>query len=232
MAIQPYRNISQTQGIAMDKVVSDAARENEQWKPMSSALRTGIIIVDADGQIVWIDDNTRRRMNGGLSKLALPFHKSGVTAIDCFLTAVDVMINGEQAAVCVIQETKESGRDLITAIESVLADTSSFTRTIIGKLRGLRQVAEPSELSSDIDLLTVREREVLGLICKGKTDAEMSVDLKLSQNTVRNHVASLYRKIGVNRRAAAIIWARERAITSDVALDNIRRQRLSPQTLY
>jgi hypothetical protein len=31
---------------------------------------------------------------------------------------------------------------------------------------------------------------------------------------VRNHVASLYRKIGVNRRSAAIIWARERAITS------------------
>ena len=216
----------------MDQVVSDAARENEQWKPMSSALRTGIIIVDADGQIVWIDDNTRRRMNGGLSKLALPFHKSEVTAIDCFLTAVDVKINGEQTAVCVIQETKESGRDLITAIESVLADTSSFTSTLIGKLRGLRQVAEPSEPSSDVDLLTVREREVLGLICKGRTDAEMSIDLKLSQNTVRNHVASLYRKIGVNRRSAAIIWARERAITSDVALGNIRRKRLSAQPLY
>jgi hypothetical protein len=42
----------------------------------------------------------------------------------------------------------------------------------------------------------------------------MSKMLKLSQNTVRNHVASLYRKIGVNRRSAAIIWARERAITS------------------
>jgi hypothetical protein len=35
---------------------------------------------------------------------------------------------------------------------------------------------------------------------------------------VRNHVASLYRKIGVNRRSAAIIWARERAITSPDAL--------------
>jgi DNA-binding CsgD family transcriptional regulator len=216
----------------MDQVVSDAARENEQWEPITSALRTGVIVVDAAGQIVWIDDNTRRRMNGGLSKLASPFHKSEVTAIDCFLTAVPVTINGEQSAVCVIQETKESGRDLITAIESVLADTSSFTRTIIGKLRALREVAEPSGLSGDIDLLTVREREVLGLICKGMTDAEMSEDLELSQNTVRNHVASLYRKIGVNRRSAAIIWARERAITSEVALGNSRRKRLSSQPLY
>jgi DNA-binding NarL/FixJ family response regulator len=216
----------------MDQVVSDAARENEQWKPINSALRTGLIVVDADGQIVWIDDNTRRCMNGGLKNLALPFHKSEVVAIDCFLAAIDVTIDGEQAAVCVIQETKEPGRDVITAIESVLADTSSFTRTIIGKLRGLREVAEPSGLSGDIDLLTVREREVLGMICKGRTDAEMGKELKLSQNTIRNHVASLYRKIGVNRRSAAIIWARERAITSEVALGGTRRKRLSPQPLY
>ena len=51
----------------MDRA-SEAARENEQWKPVGSALRTGIIIVDADGQIVWTDDNTRRRMNGGLAE--------------------------------------------------------------------------------------------------------------------------------------------------------------------
>jgi DNA-binding NarL/FixJ family response regulator len=170
-------------------------------------------------------------MNGGSRNLTLPFHKSEVTAIDCFVAAVDVTINGEQSTVCVIQETKESG-DLITAIESFLADTSSFTRTIIGKLRGLREVAEPSGIPSDIDLLTVREREVLGLICKGRTDAEMSNELKLSQNTVRNHVASLYRKIGVNRRSAAIIWARERAITSEVALGRGRRKRISGQPLY
>jgi DNA-binding NarL/FixJ family response regulator len=37
----------------------------------------------------------------------------------------------------------------------------------------------------------------------------MGTMLSLSQNTVRNHIASLYRKIGVNRRSAAIIWARE-----------------------
>jgi hypothetical protein len=53
----------------------------------------------------------------------------------------------------------------------------------------------------------------------------MSVLLKLSQNTVRNHIASLYRKIGVNRRSAAIIWARERAITPQDVLGTKRRMR-------
>jgi len=216
----------------MNQVVSDAARENEQWEPISSALRAGVIVVDSGGQIVWIDEDTRRCMNGGLKNLALPIHRSEVTAIDCFVAAVDVTINGEQSTVCVIQETKESGRDLITAIESVLADTSSFTRTIISKLRGLRDVADPDGLRGDIELLTARERQVLELICNGRSDAEMSKELKLSQNTVRNHVASLYRKIGVNRRSAAIIWARERAITPEVALDSTRRKRPSAQPLY
>jgi hypothetical protein len=52
----------------------------------------------------------------------------------------------------------------------------------------------------------------------------MSVRLHLSQNTIRNHVASLYRKIGVNRRSAAILWARERGITSEVLMGTRRRR--------
>jgi DNA-binding CsgD family transcriptional regulator len=213
----------------MDQVASDDARENRQWEPIASALRSGLIIVDAEGQIVWIDDNTRRRVNGGLQDLALPVRKSETAVIDCFVTSVDLTIDGERSAVCVVQETQESGRDLITAIESVLADTSSFTRTIIDKLKGLRQVAHPRALSMDIELLTDREREVLGLICEGKSDIEMSKALRLSQNTVRNHVAALYRKIGVNRRSAAIIWARERGITSEAALSGNRRRRPLPE---
>jgi DNA-binding CsgD family transcriptional regulator len=92
-----------------------------------------------------------------------------------------------------------------------MADTS---RAILDKLKALRQTAPLRAPSSDLNLLTDREREVLGLICEGRSDAEMSRILHLSPNTVRNHIASLFRKIGVNRRSAAIIWARERAITS------------------
>ncbi|KRQ93400.1 response regulator transcription factor [Bradyrhizobium valentinum] len=213
----------------MDQVASDDARANDQWEPITSALRGGLIIVDAKGQIVWIDDNTRRRVNGGLQDLELPIDKSNATVIDCFVTSVDLTINGEKSTVCVVQEPKESSRDLVAAIESVLADTSSFTRTIIDRLKGLRPVSHPRILSTDVELLTDREREVLGLICEGKSDIDMSKELRLSQNTVRNHVASLYRKIGVNRRSAAIIWARERGITGEVGLGGNRRRRGLPE---
>jgi DNA-binding CsgD family transcriptional regulator len=210
----------------MDQVVSTDARDNERREQIASALNGGVILVDADGQIVWIDEKTRRRVNGELQNLVLPIQKSDETSIDCFVEAVKLTVNGEPCVVCVIQEAKEANRDLLAAFEAVLADTSSFTRNVIDKLRGLRQSAQRSAEPRDLDFLSEREREVLALICQGKSDIEMSEHLKLSENTVRNHVASLYRKIAVNRRSAAIIWARERGVTADT-LGRKRHSRLS-----
>jgi hypothetical protein len=60
----------------MDQVTKDFARDDEELKPIASALGDGAILVNASGQIVWIDDNLRRRLNGGLQKLELPIRRS------------------------------------------------------------------------------------------------------------------------------------------------------------
>jgi DNA-binding NarL/FixJ family response regulator len=93
-----------------------------------------------------------------------------------------------------------------------MADTSWFSRSIVERLATLKQGSTvPTKALLE---LSEREREILGLICSGQSDAEMGETLHLSRNTIRNHVASLYAKIGVNRRAAAVIWARERGFTA------------------
>jgi DNA-binding CsgD family transcriptional regulator len=202
----------------MDLNARDVAWENEPQEEIASALSSGVIFVDSGGQIVWVDGRTRDRLNGDLKDLVFPIRKADAPAVDCFVSAVPITINGERSVVCVIQEIKVADHDLISAIESVVADTSSFTRTIVDRLRSLRHAAKPNAPSLDLESFTQREREVLGLICEGYSDVAMSRQLKLSENTVRNHIASLYRKIGVNRRSAAIIWARERAITCQASL--------------
>lgn len=205
----------------MDQVMKDFVHDDEELKPLASALADGAILVDAAGQIVWIDENLRRRLNGGLQNLALPIRRSERPAIDCFMTTAEVMIDGKPSAVCVIQQTADQKEpwQFIAAIEAVMADSSWLTRMIVEKFNALRQGARAPAQPSDLNILTGREREVLWLICEGRSDAEMSGMLHLSQNTVRNHIASLYRKIGVNRRSAAVIWARERAVTSHDALN-------------
>lgn len=214
----------------MDQLMDARVRENDRLDRIVSALRGGLILVDSNGQVAWIDDKARRRVNGGLQTLALPVQRAGKPSLDCFMLPVDVTINGERAILCAIQEIaepRETERDFIAAIQAVMADTSWFTRTVIEKLKSLRQGNRSPETSDGIDALSDREREVLGLICEGISDAEISTMLRLSPNTVRNHIASLYRKIGVNRRSAAIIWARERGIVGRDVLAPRRRRSLA-----
>ena len=52
-------------------------------------------------------------------------------------------------------------------------------------------MSSPSR-DAELEDLTGRERDVLGLICQGRNDAEIGDVLKLSHNTVRNHLASLF----------------------------------------
>ena len=54
---------------------------------------------------------------------------------------------------------------------------------------------------------------MLGLICQGLTDNQIAAKLRLTRNTVRNHRSSIYAKIDVHNRSAAVIWARERGFT-------------------
>ena len=113
-----------------------------------------------------------------------------------------------------ITARKHSETELVEAIEAVMKDTTWFSRSIMDKLARLR-APEPLQPSVEIEELTVREREVLALICRGLDDKLIARELDVSSNTVRNHVARIYAKIGVNRRNAAVAWARERGFGGD-----------------
>ncbi len=162
--------------------------DQETLRELNVALDSGQMIRNCDAQL--------RRPDG--------------TVVDGLLSAESVVIQGEACALLVIQDItarKRTETELISAIEAVMKDATWFSRTVMEKLA---QVRRPNAVSSELDALTPREREVLELICNGHGDAGIASALKLSRNTVRNHVATLYGKIGVNRRSAAVIWGRER----------------------
>ena len=60
--------------------------------------------------------------------------------------------------------------------------------------------------------LTGRELEVLTLIAAGHSNLEIAAELFLSINTVKTYVRTAYRKIGVHRRAQAVIWAEQHGL--------------------
>jgi PAS domain S-box-containing protein len=175
----------------------------------------------ADDLKLWADAGVRRRFEADLAGTGhvrgfeAKFHPKGGGEIDCLVSAETVTINNERSILCAFQDITERKRtegELVAAIEAAMADTAWFSRGVMEKLAALRQMSGPASSSVRLDDLTNREREIVALICRGAGDAEISRQLKVSPHTVRNHVASLYKKLGVNRRSAVVIWARERGI--------------------
>lgn len=135
--------------------------------------------------------------------------------LDCLVSAERVTINDEACTLAVmldITERKRNERDLMAAIEAVMADTSWFSRGVIERLAGLRRPGRA--VTERSPSFSARERQILDLMCEGLTDAGISQRLSLSANTVRNHVASLYRKLDLHRRSDVVIWGRERGFPS------------------
>ncbi|WP_259764714.1 response regulator transcription factor, partial [Pseudomonas protegens] len=152
---------------------------------------------------------------GNVDGLDLKVRQKNAGLIDCVAYADTVLIQDSPCYLLVlmdITERKRSELELVGAIEEVMRDASWFSRTLIEKLANVRSPKArdtPGVSSAD---LTAREREVLGLIYQGLADKEIAAQLKLAPNTVRNHVATLYSKLGVHSRGEAIVWARERGL--------------------
>lgn len=63
--------------------------------------------------------------------------------------------------------------------------------------------------------LSPREREVLALISEGLANADIAERLAISDKTVRNHLSSVFDKLGVWTRAQAIVFARDRGFRGE-----------------
>lgn len=73
--------------------------------------------------------------------------------------------------------------------------------------------AEPTAEQADaLDGLTDREAEVLQLLAKGQSNAEMASSLFLGEATVKTHVSNVLMKLGVRDRIHAVIWAYEHGV--------------------
>lgn len=100
--------------------------------------------------------------------------------------------------------------DLLRAIRSVAAGEAILGPAVARRLTGyLDLAARPAEAPPPFPGLTEREREILDLVARGRSNAEITAQLVVSPKTVRNHVSNIFSKLGVRDRAEAIVRARE-----------------------
>jgi DNA-binding NarL/FixJ family response regulator len=100
---------------------------------------------------------------------------------------------------------------LIDAVRTVAAggallDPSVTVRVIESFTSG---APRPLQREGELDVLTEREKDVLRLIARGMSNAEIAADLYLGETTVKTHVSSVLAKLGLRDRVQAVVAAYE-----------------------
>jgi DNA-binding NarL/FixJ family response regulator len=99
------------------------------------------------------------------------------------------------------------------AVGEYLINESVLTKPLVAS-RVLKQFRDLTMVSADIEPLFVplsaREIEVLDYIARGNSNKEIARALKISDQTVKNHITSILRKLAVNDRTQAVVYALRR----------------------
>jgi two-component system, NarL family, response regulator LiaR len=99
------------------------------------------------------------------------------------------------------------GNDLARAIHLLAAGETIYGPTIAERIRAHYQRSSRDDL---IERLTRREREILDLLVKRKTNHEIADALVISVKTVKTHVSNILAKLQIERRQEAVWLDRER----------------------
>jgi DNA-binding NarL/FixJ family response regulator len=106
--------------------------------------------------------------------------------------------------------------DLLSAVRAVASGEAvtapSITRRLIAHFLG--STPAPPHQSERLTVLTTREREVLTLIARGRSNTEIAHDLRLSPGTVRTHIGRIFTKLELRDRVQAVILGYECGLIS------------------
>ena len=120
--------------------------------------------------------------------------------------ALALLDGGSAGRAYLLKERVSEVDDLLIAIREVAAGGSVIDPKVVEALVSTRR-PQPSEL----ERLTPREREILGEMAQGKSNAAIAAALVLSTRAVEKHTNSIFSKLGlseevdVNRRVKAVL---------------------------
>ena len=109
-----------------------------------------------------------------------------------------------------------SAEDLIAAVRAVAGGAAWFDPAVAPRILAhyRRRVAPAGRQAARLELLSERELEVLRMMARGATNGEIAASLYLAEATVKTHIGSIFGKLGVRDRAAAIVFAYDHGVVT------------------
>ena len=109
---------------------------------------------------------------------------------------------------------RTSPEELVAAVHTIAAGDSLLSPSVTSRVieRMAQQPGPDAAGDALLEELTPREREVLELVARGLSNAEIAAVLTIEESTVKTHVKRLLGKLDVRDRVQAVIFAHQRGI--------------------
>jgi DNA-binding NarL/FixJ family response regulator len=124
-----------------------------------------------------------------------------------------------QAAACLDKEI--SSNDLIMVVEQIANGQHPINESLALRPRVAEKVLSQfqklswkSDAEDILSPLTPREIEILDYIAKGFLNKQIAIELGISEQTIKNHVTSILRKLNANARTEAVVLAIKQGVIS------------------
>jgi RNA polymerase sigma factor (sigma-70 family) len=181
------------------RVLATVAGGDEMWKALRTHGRPQIVLMDVEmpGQ-------------GGI-ELARALHEKHpdvrVVMLTAFSDSERVFAALKAGAVGYLLKNV-SPDEIRATVERAAAGEPMLSGEIAGRvLHEFERERQEERLREQLDALTTREEEILKLLATGESNREIGKRLFISEQTVKNHVASIFRKLRVNDRTKAALLA-------------------------
>jgi DNA-binding NarL/FixJ family response regulator len=188
------------------EVVAQAVDGADALRQAAAVLDLGVVLMDVRMPVMDGIEATRRLVGGPNAPRVLI-----LTTFDLDEYVYDALRAGASGFLL-----KRSSRDELINAVRVIADGDALlappvTRRLIDRFADNQ--LDPSVVAR-LDVLTAREREVLVLVAKGNSNAEIAAALHLTEHTVKTHVSRMLTKTGLRDRVQAVILAYDTGLVS------------------
>ncbi len=179
------------------EVVGEAA-DGEEALRLVAELSPDVLLLDIRMPVLDGLQTTRRlREAGDATAIVI------LTTFDTDRNVLDALQSGASGFLL-----KDAPADrLVTALRAAATGDAVFAPAVARRVADQLARRRTPEGIERLETLTEREREVLGLMAEGLSNAEIAARLVIGEGTVKTHVARILQKVGVRDRLQAVVLA-------------------------